>query len=98
MTEPESYEAKSDPTLDNWVESNKTFFDLLKGDPVVEPLHYTYLAKVDVLAENAGIGVHEYYERAKKRVGPLGRGALRLVYSEADDEWHITVGVKDEGE
>jgi len=33
----------------------------------------------------------EYFDQVKELVGSLARGVLRLVHSDTDDSWHITV-------
>lgn len=96
MVEHESYVTKTDPSVEDWLAYNEGLFALLRGEASDVDPQYAPLTDVDKHAAKAGVSVEEYFNLIKERVGPLGRVALQLVYSEMDEAWHIVVEVVDE--
>lgn len=96
MTKHETYVTKADPSDEDWLAFNKDFFNALKGQEPENKPQYAPLTDADRHAAKAGVSVEEYFGQLNDRVGPLGEAALRLVYSEMDGAWHITVALKEE--
>ena len=91
MAETETYVTKEKPTVEDWLQYNSALFAKLKGSPSDSGIQYSPLTDVDEYASEAGMSTEEYYEQIKNTVGSLGNAALRLVHSEMDDSWHVTV-------
>ena len=91
MAEVETYVTKDNPTVEDWLAFNKHLFDVLKGSSSEVAPQYAPFVDVDEHAAKAGVSTKEYYEQVKAMVGSLGGAALRLVHSDMDDAWHITV-------
>ena len=91
MAENESYVTKTNPSAEDWLTYNNDLFTSLKGGfPELAP-QYAPFVDVDRHAAEAEVSVEEYFNQIRERVGPLGQAALRLVQSEMDDAWHITI-------
>lgn len=91
MAELETYVTKENPDVEDWLEYNKDLFATLNGLKTERYPHYAPFVDVDRCAVSDGVSVEEYYEKIKTRVGILAKATLRLVHSEMDDAWHITV-------
>lgn len=91
--EAETYATKGEPTVEDWMRFNDGLFTALRGlDASTQATpRYAPLVDVDIHAAEAGVSIPEYFEGIKERVGPLGGAALKLVQSDMDNAWHITV-------
>lgn len=87
--ESESYLTKHNPTVDDWLEHNKAFFALLRGEVSDEDAQFAFLTDVDALALEEGVTLESYFESLKEKVGPLGIYTLELSHSQMDDAWHV---------
>lgn len=91
MNEPETYVTKENPSVQDWLDYNGSFFEGLKENSTEATLPFAPLTDFDRYAIVAGIDMEEYFEKIKEIVGPLGGATLELVHSEMDDAWHVTV-------
>lgn len=93
MSEAETYVTKRNPTLEDWLEYNKDYFAVLRGEKPQGPVQFAPLTDMDEYAYEAGMTEEAYFEQIKDRVGPLGRAALSLVFSSMDQAVHVVLTV-----
>ena len=96
MAEIETYVTKENPNEQDWLDFNNDLFALLRGEVPQEAPQYAPFVDVDRHAAESGMRVEAYFKQIADKVGPLGRAALRLVHSDMDDAWHITVALEEE--
>lgn len=91
MEKDETYVTKENPSVQDWLDYNEPFFESLKENSTEASLSFAPLTDFDTHAIVAGTDMEKYFERIKEIVGPLGETTLKLVHSEMDDAWHITI-------
>lgn len=93
MAEPEfeTYLTKKNPDADDWLEFNKDYFATLNNEKTENNPRYAPFVDVDIIANQAGLSIEEYYQTIKTRVGVLAKATIELVHSDMDDAWHIII-------
>ncbi len=89
----ESYLTDPHPTIEQWIEINRPFFHLLRGQTDNTSLGEIVIAPFvdfDEYAASIGRDVRECFDELVERVGDLGVVRLELQYSAADDAYHVT--------
>jgi hypothetical protein len=92
--EIESYLTKPNPSVEDWIAYNKPFFDSanLRTSNENESLSWAILADFDLHAIQHGSPQNEYFDELTRRVGSLGKFALKLIDA-GDDSTAVVIGL-----